>query len=535
MKIYSLTPNHISQNRHLASQPAQKQSAQITSVGNNNLDGVPKSYISFGMSISIGEEVRKIEIAQYLEYLDKAKDLERGEEYYKERVQDRINELINERSHYGSITGNWKTGKVKKVERLRIEQEEYAKYLKEKDKYKFIKENEEYFKGLVSTEDIQVYEKVKQKLEERSSLDKKIAGYKVLKNTVKKLIIDPIHKETALDTQEKLPPALLLYGPIGCGKSALANAIVEEANCNVIKFPQNTNPRKFAGIIKEMMNDAKDYYLEQKAVINKKYQNDAFKYGDIDRKASYLANLKSPRTIIIIDEVDQYFNPNTKGSSEEIADINKTLLKGLLDHCSEKPSILNSSDAAGVTFIFTTNYPSFIDSEISLRGGKCNRAPVPLPEDSDIKDIMKFYIMNSANPSINKAKTQGKNVTPIDTQQMPYDSYLKFLQPTEEAGAFSGGGIESAINQAVINYIDDPEISMNIHLARMLSRGTFRIPMEKLAAYNKEMEKMGRLLKDIDEKEEYELLKDLQELDMINPKQKYRLELLKGAYEQQVK
>ena len=45
------------------------------------------------------------------------------------------------------------------------------------------------------------------------------------------------------------------------------------------------------------------------------------------------------------------------------------------------------------------------------------------------------------------------------------------------------------------------------------------------------MEAMGKLLKDIDEKEEYELLKDLKELDMITQKQQTRLELLKSAYE----
>ena len=49
------------------------------------------------------------------------------------------------------------------------------------------------------------------------------------------------------------------------------------------------------------------------------------------------------------------------------------------------------------------------------------------------------------------------------------------------------------------------------------------------------MEYMGKLLKDIDEKEEYELLKDLDELDMTTERQKERLSLLKGAYEVQAK
>ena len=148
---------------------------------------------------------------------------------------------------------------------------------------------------------------------------------------------------------------------------------------------------------------------------------------------------------------------------------------------------------------------------------------------------MKFYIINSANPTIEKAKANGKNVNTINADQIPYNSYLKFVQPTKETGAFSGAGIESAIKQAAANYIDDPDMYMNIQMAKLLSSGVYRIPTEKLEEYKKEMESMGKLLKDIDEKEEYELLKDLDELDMTTERQKERLSLLKGAYEVQAK
>lgn len=531
MKIYAISSNYKISNSNFTSLKETQNVNAKEPFPKNSLIGVPKSYISFGDSNRISDAKRKAEIAKYLECKTKAKDIERGEEYYKERVQSRIDAIVSERSHYGRFSGNWKVGKVKKVERARIEKEEYAKYLQEKAEYKKVMDNEAYYKGLVSTEDIEIYEKVKEKLKDKAALGKKIAGYKQLKDTVKKLIIDPIQKETALDTTEKLPPALLLYGPIGCGKSELAKAIGEEANCNIIEFPKGTNPRKFAALMTDTIESARNYYEQQKNIIDNKYDNSIYQLGDADQKASYIANLKSPRTIVIVDEVDQYFNPNTKGNSEEIADINKTLLKGLLDHCSEKPDNSNSNDAAGVIFIFTTNYPSIVDSEISLRNGKCKRTPVSLPEDNDIKDIMKFYIIKSANPSIIEAKEKGLNVTPIDASQMPYNSYLKFVQPSEEKGAFSGAGIKSAVEQATANYIDNPENYINLQLAKLLSDGTYRIPMEKIKEYKQEMESMGKLLKDIDEKEEYELLKDLKELDMINPKQQTRFELLKSAYE----
>ena len=85
-----------------------------------------------------------------------------------------------------------------------------------------------------------------------------------------------------------------------------------------MEFPAKLNPRKFAGEIKDTMDEAKSYYESQKKLIDNKYNDTRYKNGNIDQKASYIANLKSPRTIVVIDEVDQYFNPNTAGNSEDI-------------------------------------------------------------------------------------------------------------------------------------------------------------------------------------------------------------------------
>lgn len=530
MKIYSINTINLKIDKKDNSLLKKSTTPSIdTSI--KTLIGIPKSYISFGADKRWAEEAKRKEaIAEYLKYKDLAQYYDQGENAYKMAAEQRIKELQEANSYNGFWTGAKKLGKVNKVKRLQIEKDEFKNFVKEKELCKKILANEAYYKSLMSTDDIEIYEYVKELLTKKTNgLDCKIAGYTKQKQEIKKILIEPIQRETALNTKEKISPAVLIYGATGCGKSEMAKAIGEEAGCNVVLFP-STSPRKFSGELKYLLEEAKNHYLFQNQINNEERNNYGYEKLSNKDKAEFLISQKSPRTIIVIDEVDKYFDPSVSHSSEEIADNNKTILKGVLDHCSEKPNSEYSSDAAGVTFIFTTNYPTKVDSEISLRNGKCSKMSVSVPNENDIKDIMKLYL-SKENSRISKSKSEGKSVDEIDISQIPFDSYVEIAKPDGKKGAITGAGLEKAIENAVTNYIENPNAYVNVQLPKMLSGAQYRIRPEKLNEYKKEIEAMGRMHKDIDEKEELELLKEAKELDMLKGNQLERLEYLQGVIE----
>lgn len=68
----------------------------------------------------------------------------------------------------------------------------------------------------------------------------KLAGYTELKSNLRELFVNPIQKLNA-GINATVPNMILLYGPKGCGKSMMANAIQEETSCNVINIDISLN------------------------------------------------------------------------------------------------------------------------------------------------------------------------------------------------------------------------------------------------------------------------------------------------------
>lgn len=528
MKIYSI--NSLDSNIPALSKPSTSKTSSFALIQtNNNLIGVPKAYITFGSSDNRKEAKRQQEINLYLYYKDKHDDYKEGSQKYRTNYENRIHNLKEERSYYTLWTNTKKPGKVKNVERKKIYEEEYNKFVNEREQYNKIMANKSYYESLINTNDIEIYEEIKNCLKSNlNSVDNKIAGYEKLKQDLKKILIEPVQRETAMKTDEKIPPSILLYGPIGCGKSELAKALGEQAGCRVEVMPPTTTPMQFEYEVTSALKRAKKYYIEQNEKNTDSQNSYSFRSLSNKEKAHRLVEQKSPRTIYIINEIDKYLNPPLSESSDELADMNKTLLKGILDHCSEKVNGEYSSDAAGMTIIFTTNFPTKVDSEISLRNGKCTRLSVSIPDERDIVDIIKLYLKKE-NERIRENIYKGKNLELIDISQIPFEAYSSITKPDINKGAIGGAGIEAAISQAVTNYINNPDSYINLQLPALLSGSQYRISPEKVEEYKKEIEAMGKTYRDIDEHEELLLLKDLKKLDMINSSQLKRLENLEAT------
>jgi len=208
-------------------------------------------------------------------------------------------------------------------------------------------------------------------------------------------------------------------------------------------------------------------------------------------------------------------------------------MKGILDHCSEKPDGDFGEDASGVTIIFATNRPSKIDSELSLRKGKCVAIPILPPENSDVKDILGHY-MYQENEDLKDIIELGEHensqlLDPVDLDQFPIEDYAKDANSNLEKGVISCAGIEQSVKKSFSDYTANPDAYIDITLGENLQSPQNRIPKPKLEEYMKEVAIMGKQMKELDDKEEISLLNELQDLDMIEPQQAKRLQYMQNA------
>ena len=512
-----------------------------SSISNTRILGVPKAYINFGSKELTDEELEKLnketlrrkQIAQYCDYLNRQKKVNIDAETEANKEIERLKEQGSGK-YLGFIPHK---GRVKKSKQMEIKENWRQRVIEAEKQDEIIRKNEDIFKALLQTDELEVYAKVKELLANKTdAIEATTAGYENEKKEIKRLLVEPIQRENALGTTERIPPALLIYGPIRCGKSQLARAAAKEAGCNY-KILENVSPKIFIDEITEAVNDAKENYkkvniennlvranLKPDSVTGKKYSE-----MNIDEKANLIVNQQSPRTIIIIDDADAYFDPDYPGNSEEDAENNKTILKGLLDHSSEKFQDDKMSDAAGVTFIFTSNYPSKIDTEISLRKGKCDKLAVSIPSIEESKKIIKFYL-NKENEKIKKLQSDGRNIDLIDISQLPIDRYDKRLEPKRDIGSLYGAGIKAAVEDAVSRYIESSDESVGINLPKLLTSSKYRLSNESLEIFKTEMENMGAIQHEIDGEEEYNLLTQAQNLDMMTEDQQKRYFSLKELY-----
>jgi len=167
-----------------------------------------------------------------------------------------------------------------------------------------------------------------------------LAGYDYEKGTLREGFIDSVDDEKAgIVPCIKIPNAILLYGPTGCGKTTFANALMDETGCNLEKischgFSQNDKENK---LIEQLIGYKK--YDE--------YGNKIKIKGLLDVAQENFLNTKI-RTIILIDEFDRFFGKDV--TSKFI----KTL-KGIMEECSENNH---------VTLFLTTNAPLKIPYEL---------------------------------------------------------------------------------------------------------------------------------------------------------------------------
>ena len=495
------------------------------------LPDYPVAYVKFAPSfgISLEEKLKKEELLKneemkqdYLWAISWDKDEAKKE--YDLRAQKEI-EIENQKKFFGNINDE------KEYEIRRKYNNLYETDLK---KYNNIMEHKDEYKQLVDKDLLTRHKSVTELIKmSRESLDKEIAGYSSLKRDMGRMFLEPIKRELITGVEEiennvpKVANCILLCGPTGCGKTLAAETVAKETSCNIFKIPTNTRADAFPEEIRTLVAMAREIFETRTQAIQKLKESEEYNEMSDEEKLKALLKIGSPRTVILIDEFDKYFNDRIV--DKRVIDGNKLLLKQVFDGCAEWPKP-NSGKAAAVTFLCTTNYPSRIPEELEV--GKCERVPVLPPSGQDMIDVIKHY-MKQANALIDTYIKENPDLKKIDIENINLKKFVEYYAPNEKDGAFINDSIQYMILDAADSYIDNPQIDYNLHLIRTFNHYKRDITPKKYNIYLKELSLKGLDKKDeiidrsiLSEKEFLERkIEEMSELEDILPDKD--LELLK--------
>ncbi len=180
-----------------------------------------------------------------------------------------------------------------------------------------------------------------------------VAGMETIKDELRKKVINPIKNERYKAMGIKPPNGVLLYGPPGCGKTYVAEALAEEIG------------RKYFPI---KLSDIGSSYINATSANLKKKFDEA------------IANAPA---VVFLDEIDSIGtsrNGLPTGHEETTKLVNELLMAA--NNCADK----------NILIIYATNNPDALDSALKRSGRIDLKIEISEPDLKTREELLKMYI-----------------------------------------------------------------------------------------------------------------------------------------------